>query len=43
MMTKFNLVIQKHIPCIEKFEIHYHYLEDKTQNELIQMLASEIN
>ena len=42
MLAKFDPVMQEHIQHIQRSEIHYLYLGDKIQNELIQILASEI-
>ncbi|XP_028116810.1 zinc finger MYM-type protein 1-like [Camellia sinensis] len=42
MITQFDSVMQDHLHCIERNEIHYHCLGLKIQNELIQKLAGEI-
>jgi hypothetical protein len=42
MITKFDPVMQEHIQHIQDGEIHNHYLRHKIQNELINLLATEI-
>ena len=42
MIVEFDPVMQKHIQRIKHDETHNHYLGHNTQNELINLLASEI-
>ena len=42
MIAKFDLVMQEHIRRIKHDEIHNHYLGHNMQNELINMIASEM-
>ncbi|CAN1234206.1 hypothetical protein LINPERPRIM_LOCUS4146 [Linum perenne] len=42
MLAEFDPVIKKHVHRITNDEIHFHYLGNRIQNEIIILLASTI-